>query len=46
MKASTMALASALVGSVAMSAAAVAQAGPAPQPEYKFRKVLRSSKGR
>jgi uncharacterized membrane protein len=35
MKASTMALASALVGSVAMSAAAVAQT-PAPKPEYKF----------
>jgi uncharacterized membrane protein len=38
MKASTMALASALVGSVAMSAVAVAQTGPAPKPEYKFEK--------
>ena len=38
MKASTMALASALVGSVAMSAVAVAQSGPAPKPEYKFEK--------
>ena len=38
MKASTVALASALVGSVAMSAVAVAQTGPAPKPEYKFEK--------
>ena len=38
MRASTMALASALVGSVAMSAAAIAQTGPAPKPEYKFEK--------
>ena len=38
MKASTMALASALVGSMAMSAVAVAQTGPAPKPEYKFEK--------
>ena len=37
MKASTMALASALVGSMAMSAVAVAQ-GPAPKPEFKFEK--------
>jgi uncharacterized membrane protein len=33
-----MALASALLGSMAMSAVAVAQAGPAAKPEYKFEK--------
>ena len=38
MKASTVALASALVGSMAMSVVAVAQTGPAPKPEYKFEK--------
>ena len=38
MKASTMALASTLVGSVAMSGVAIAQTGPAPKPEYKFEK--------
>jgi uncharacterized membrane protein len=38
MKASTVALASALVGSMAMSAVAVAQTGPTPKPEYKFEK--------
>ena len=38
MKASTMALASTLVGSLAMSGIAIAQTGPAPKPEYKFEK--------
>lgn len=38
MKASKIALASALAGSVAMSAVALAQTGPAPKPEYKFEK--------
>ena len=38
MKASTMALASALFGFMAMSAVAVAQTGPAPKPDYKFEK--------
>ena len=38
MKTSTMTLASALVGSLAVSAAALAQSGPAPQPTYKFEK--------
>lgn len=38
MKSSALALASALVGSMALSAAAVAQSGPAPQPSYKFEK--------
>ena len=36
MKAPTMALASALLGTMAMTA--VAQAGPAEKPEYKFQK--------
>ena len=40
MKASTMALASALVGSMAISAVAVAQTGPAPKPEFKFEKCF------
>ena len=38
MKASTVALVFALVGSMAMSVVAVAQTGPAPKPEYKFEK--------
>ncbi len=38
MKTSTLTLASALVGSLAVSAAALAQSGPAPQPTYKFEK--------
>jgi uncharacterized membrane protein len=39
MKASTLVLASALVGSFAVSAA-VAQSGPAPQPTFKFEKCF------
>lgn len=38
MKTSALALASALVGSVALTAAAVAQSGPAAQPTFKFEK--------
>ena len=40
MKKTTLALASALVGTVAVSAAALAQSGPAQQPAYKFEKCF------
>ncbi len=40
MKKTTLALASALAGTVAVSAAALAQSGPAPQPDYKFEKCF------
>lgn len=47
MKTSALALASALVGGMALSAATVAQAGPAEQPTFKFEKcygVVKASK--
>lgn len=40
MKKTTLALASALVGTVAVSAAALAQSGPAQPPAYKFEKCF------
>lgn len=38
MKTSTIALASALAGALAMTTAAMAQSGPAPKPDFKFEK--------
>jgi uncharacterized membrane protein len=38
MKTSTYAIASALIGAITLAAAAQAQSGPAPQPNFKFEK--------
>jgi uncharacterized membrane protein len=38
MRPSTLALASAIAGAVALGTAAMAQTGPAPKPDYKFEK--------
>jgi uncharacterized membrane protein len=44
MKASTLALASAIAGAMAISASAFAQSGPAASPTYKFEKCYGVSK--